>query len=126
MLVGIIILSGGVRVVKEAAHVFLELVPKGFDVEKIAKQIAELPEVMGIHDIHIWSLTHRRVSFSAHIWVHDQKLSSLVPLRKKIEDMLLHLGISHILLQFECAECESSGLYCQVHTEDEETGHHHS
>ena len=125
MLVGIIILSGGVRVVKEAAHVFLELVPKGFDVEKIAKRIAELPEVMGIHDIHIWSLTHRRVSFSAHIWVHDQKLSALDPLRKKIEDMLLELGISHILLQFECAECESIGLYCQVHTEDEETSHHH-
>jgi cobalt-zinc-cadmium efflux system protein len=55
ILVGIIILSGGVRVVKEATHVFLELVPKGFDVEKIAKQIAELPEVMGLHDIHIWS-----------------------------------------------------------------------
>jgi len=125
MLVGIIILSGGVRVVKEAALVFLELVPKGFDVEEIAKRIAELPEVMGLHDIHIWSLTHRRVSFSAHIWVHDQKLSALEPLRKKIEDMLQELGISHILLQFECAECESSGLYCQVHAEDEETGHHH-
>lgn len=125
MLVGIIILSGGVRVVKEATHVFLELVPKGFDVEMIAKRIAELPEVMGIHDIHIWSLTHRRVSFSAHIWVHDQKLSSLEPLKKKIEGMLQDLEISHILLQFECMECESSGLYCQIHTEEEETGHHH-
>ena len=125
MLVGIIILSGGVRVVKEATHVFLELVPKGFDVEKIAKQIAALPEVMGIHDIHIWSLTHRRVSFSAHVWVHDQKLSALEPLKKKIEGMLQDLEISHILLQFECVECESSGLYCQIHTEDEEPGHHH-
>jgi cobalt-zinc-cadmium efflux system protein len=125
ILVGIIILSGGIRVVKEATHVFLELVPKGFDVEKIAKRIAGLPDVMGIHDIHIWSLTHRRVSFSAHIWVHDQKLSALEPLREKIEGMLQELGISHILLQFECAECESNGLYCQVHTEDEETNHDH-
>ena len=118
-LIGIIILSGGIRVVKEATGIFLELVPKGFDVEDIAKRIAELPEVMGIHDIHIWSLTHKRVSFSAHIWVHDQKLSELEPLRKKIEDMLQELEIRHILLHFECAECENGGLYCQVHTEDE-------
>lgn len=124
-LIGIIILSGGVRVVKEATGIFLELVPKGFDVEDIAKRIAELPEVMGIHDIHIWSLTHKKVSFSAHIWVHDQKLSELGPLRTKIEGYLRDLNISHILLQFECAECERSGLYCQIHAEEEQETHHH-
>ena len=124
-LIGIIILSGGIRVVKEASGIFLELVPKGFDVEDIAKRIAELPEVMGIHDIHIWSLTHKRVSFSAHIWVHDQRLSELQPLRNKIEVLLRELKISHILLQFECAECESNGLYCQLHTEEEQNTHHH-
>jgi len=124
VLIGIIIISGGIRVVKEATRIFLEFVPKGFDVEDIARRISELPEVMGIHDVHIWSLTHKRVSFSAHIWVHDQKLSELGPLRKKIEDTLGELRISHILLQFECAECESGGLYCQVHTEDKEDFHH--
>jgi len=124
-LIGIIIISGGIRVVKEATHIFLDLVPKGFDVEEIAKRIAELPEVMGIHDVHLWSLAHRRVSFSGHIWVHDQKLSELEPLRNKIEHLLGELKISHILLQFECAECESNGLYCQIHSEDEDNGHHH-
>ncbi len=123
LLIGGIIISGGVRVVKEAASVFLEFVPKGFDVEDTARRIAELPEVMGIHDIHIWSLTHKSVSFSAHIWVHDQKLSELEPVRKKIEGMLQGLKISHILLQFECAECESGDLYCQVHTEEDEDFH---
>jgi len=125
VLIGIIIISGGIRVVKEASSIFLDLVPKGFDVEDIAKRIAELSEVMGIHDIHIRSLSHRRVSFSAHIWVHDQKLSEIEPLRKKIEGMLRELKISHILLQFECAECESNGLYCQLHSEEEQDVHHH-
>jgi len=119
ILIGSIIISGGLRVVKEATSIFLDLVPKGFDVEDIARRISELPEVMGIHDIHIRSLTHKRVSFSAHIWVHDQKLSEIEPLRKKIQDILQDLEIRHILLQFECGECENGGLYCQVHTEDE-------
>ncbi len=29
-------------------------------------------------------------------------------------NVLMALGISHILLQFECAECENGGLYCQI------------
>jgi cobalt-zinc-cadmium efflux system protein len=119
IVIGVIIVSGGVRVVREAAGIFLEMVPKGFNVEDIAKRIAELPDVMGIHDVHLWSLAHRRIAFTGHIWVHDRRLSELEPLRKRIEDMLRDMNISHILLQFECAECEARGLYCQVHLEEE-------
>jgi cobalt-zinc-cadmium efflux system protein len=125
ILIGLIILAGGIRVVREAAVIFLELAPRGFDVEDIAKQIAAIPGVVGIHDVHLWSLTHRKVSFSGHIWVHDQKLSDLQPLRNKIECLLKDMKISHILLQFECADCESSGLFCQIHTEEEHEDHHH-
>jgi cobalt-zinc-cadmium efflux system protein len=125
ILIGIIILAGGIRVVREAAVIFLDLVPRGFDVEDIAKQISVLPGVVGIHDVHLWSLAHRKVSFSGHIWVHDQKLSDLQPLRNKIECLLRDMKISHILLQFECADCESSGLFCQIHTEEEHEDHHH-
>lgn len=125
VMIGLVIIFGGIRVVKEAAGIFLELVPKGFDVEDIAKRIAGLPEVMGIHDVHLWSVAHKRVSFSGHIWVHDQKLSELEPLRAKIEDLLRELKISHILLQFECAECETNGLYCQLHTMEEDHDDHH-
>jgi len=122
VLIGLIIITGGVRVVREASGIFLEMVPKGFDVEALARELCALPEVMGVHDIHVWSLAHRRVAFTAHIWVHDRKLSELEPLRNRIEDMLRAMKIHHILLQFECAECEANALYCQVHSEEE---HHH-
>jgi len=123
IIIGTIIVMGGVRVVREAAGIFLEMVPKGFDVEEIARKVSALPEVMGIHDVHIWSLSHRTIAFSAHIWVHDRKLSELEPIRIPIEEMLRSKGIKHILLQFECGECEINGLYCQVHAEEE--FHHH-
>jgi len=123
VIIGLIIVTGGVRVVREASGIFLEMVPKGFDVEALARELCALPEVMGVHDIHVWSLAHRRVAFTAHIWVHDRKLSELEPLRNRIEDMLRAMKIHHILLQFECAECEANALYCQVHREEEQ--HHH-
>jgi len=115
ILIGVIILFGGIRVVKEALTIFLEMTPTGFDAEKIVKKIAEMPGVMGIHDVHLWSPSHRNVAFSAHIWVHDQKLSEVEGLRRTIEEALIAMDIRHIMLQFECAECETNGLYCQIH-----------
>ena len=126
IIIGIIILAGGVRVLKETSSIFLEFTPKGFHVEDIAKRIAEIPEVMGIHAVHIWLVAHRRVAFTAHVLVHDQKLSEAELIRKKVEDVLNDMNINHILLQFECAECQNSGLYCQIHShEDDGADHHH-
>jgi len=123
IIIGTIIVTGGLRVVKEAAGIFLEMVPKGFDVEVIAQEISAFPEVMGIHDIHIWSLAHKNTAFSAHVWVYDQRLSDLEPLRRNIEGLLRSMGINHILLQFECGECETNGLYCQVHMSGDSHDH---
>jgi cobalt-zinc-cadmium efflux system protein len=129
VIIGLVILSGGARVVKEASLIFLEMTPAGFHAEEIAKEICAMPEVMGIHDVHIWSVAHQRVAFSAHIWVHDQKLSEIEGIRKKIEALLTGMGAGHIILQFECAECQNGGIYCQIpeksHAGSHAAHHHH-
>jgi cobalt-zinc-cadmium efflux system protein len=117
ILIGVIILFGGIRVVKEALTIFLEMTPTGFDPENIVRKIAGIPGVMGIHNVHLWSPSHGNIAFSAHIWVHDQKLSEVAGLRLTIEEALMSMDIRHIMLQFECAECETNGLYCQIHME---------
>ena len=125
ILIGVIILFGGIRVVKETLTIFLEMTPTGFDAEKIIKKIAEIPGVMGIHNVHLWSPSHRNVAFSAHIWVYDQKLSEVAGLRRTIEEALMAMDIRHIMLQFECAECETNRLYCQIHMEENDNDDSH-
>jgi cobalt-zinc-cadmium efflux system protein len=125
ILIGVIILVGGIRVVRESLTTFLEMTPTGFDVEAIVKRIAEIPGVMGIHDVHLWSPSHGIVAFSAHIWVHDQRLSEVTGLREIIEQVLRAMDIRHIMLQFECAECETNGIYCQIHMEENVRIDHH-
>lgn len=116
-MIGLIILIGGFRVVFQASHVFLEFVPRGHDLEDIVKEICTLPGVLGVHDIHLWSLTHGRVSFSGHIWVNDQMVSKSQEIGSKIKESLAKRGISHITLEFECAECAGKGVFCETHPE---------
>lgn len=114
IIIGIVIVLSGARVVKEALIIFLEMTPAGFHAEDIAKLICDLPDVLGVHDVHIWSVAHKKIAFSGHIYVHDKKLSEIEGTRKQIEALLTEAGIGHIMLQFECAECSNGGLFCQI------------
>jgi cobalt-zinc-cadmium efflux system protein len=123
-LVGIIIIYGGSRVIKDALWVFLELSPLGFHAEDISKMICSMENVLGVHDVHVWSIGHGVPAFSAHVLCNDRKISETDAIRKEIEDNLEHMGIKHTVLQMECAECQTDALYCQVPGADD-AGHHH-
>jgi len=125
-LVGIIIILGGGRVIKEALWVFLELSPLGFHAEDISKTLCAMEHVLGVHDVHIWSIGHGVPAFSAHVLLNDRKISETDTIRRAIEEKLSELGIKHTVLQMECAECQTNGLYCQIGALDEpEHQHHH-
>lgn len=119
VLIGLIMLAGGLKVVREATGVFLELAPGHMNVEKIAREICAMPEVMGVHDVHLWSLTHGRSSFSAHIWIRDQLLSQAEDVGRKIREKLSLEGIGHVTLEFECTQSERTGIFCELYEEED-------
>ena len=123
-IVGCMIIIGGVRVIKEALWIFLELSPLGFNADEISEKLSKIKGVINIHDVHIWSIGHGTPAFSAHVQIHDQKISEADTIRQGIEHLLEHTGIRHSVIQIECAECECNGLYCRVKTSTE-SGHHH-
>jgi len=114
ILIGLIIIIGGIRVIKESLHIFLELTPPGFKTEEIVKEIKEINGILGIHDVHLWSITKGQIAFSCHIYVKDQRLSELECIKRSVEEVLKKKGINHIALQFECKECEETGIYCRL------------
>jgi cobalt-zinc-cadmium efflux system protein len=123
--VGIIIILGGGRVIKESLWIFLELSPLGFHAEDISKTICGMEHVLGVHDVHVWSIGHGVPAFSAHVLLNDRKISETDMIRREIEDKLSELGIKHTVLQMECAECQANGLFCQIGVPDETDHHHH-
>lgn len=114
ILIGMIIITGGIRVVKESLWIFLEFTPLGFHPEEIIALICKIPGVVGVHDVHIWSIGHGMPAFSAHVKVIDQKLSEADKIRIQIEKQVSKLGIRHSVIQIECAGCEDGEIYCDV------------
>lgn len=113
IIVGALILLGGLRVVREALAVFLEMVPKGFNIEEINDAIMSIPQVIDVHDLHLWSISHGTPSFSAHIRVSDINLSKVDIIRKEIESVLADFGIHHTVIQIECTQCEDDNTFCK-------------
>ncbi|MCX7723942.1 MAG: cation diffusion facilitator family transporter [Thermodesulfovibrio sp.] len=110
--VGTVIIFGGIRVVKDSLWIFLDFVPKGFDIETISNEIKNTKGVVDLHDIHIWSIGYGVIAFSAHVVVDDCMLSEADIIRKQIENKLAKIGIKHSVIQIECIKCESSSTYC--------------
>jgi cobalt-zinc-cadmium efflux system protein len=123
-IVGVIIIVGGIRVIKETLWIFLELSPVGFHPEEISKMICGMEHIMGVHDVHIWSIGHGIPAFSAHVMISDRRVSETDSIRREVEGRLEALGIKHTVLQMECAECEANGLFCQIAGIEEEHHHH--
>jgi cobalt-zinc-cadmium efflux system protein len=125
VIIGVVIVWGGLRLTKESMTIFLDLTPKGFSVENLATKIGHMPEVIGVHDIHLRSVADKRLAFSAHVWVNDQALSEVAATRDKIRALLKQEGIQHVTLQFESGQCENDGFYCEIHAIEEDENHHH-
>jgi cobalt-zinc-cadmium efflux system protein len=123
-LVGVIIIVGGGRVIKEALWVFLELSPLGYHAEEISKMICGMEGVLGVHDVHVWSIGHGVPAFSAHVLLNDRRISETDVIRREIEEKLAGLGMRHTVLQMECAECQENALFCQVGGAEEAHDHH--
>ncbi len=112
--IGGVIVWGGIRLIRDTLAIFLDLTPKGFDIKALTREITTIPDVIGVHDVHLWSFAHDLVAFSAHILVSDRTLQEAEFTKERIEKILREKGIAHTTLQIECscANCSDS-LYCQ-------------
>ena len=113
ILIGIFIVWGGWGILKEATNILLNAAPRWIDIEKIKTRLEQLPEVEGVHHIHVWSLSSANVAFAAHILVKNQTLEEVDRLAHSIREILVHeFQIDHPTLQFETRRYEAVALLC--------------
>ena len=73
--IGVIILVGAARILREAIAIFLEATPAHIDVDELVAELAAIPGVLGVHDLHVWSITPSIHALSCHLLVEDRSIS---------------------------------------------------
>ncbi|MEK7232203.1 MAG: cation diffusion facilitator family transporter [Elusimicrobiota bacterium] len=85
---------------RDSVHILLEGAPAHLDLDEIRAALTELPGVVAVHDLHLWSLTQGQEAMSGHLVLAQGRNHSEV--LKAGKDVLAErFGISHVTLQIE-------------------------
>lgn len=116
VIVAILVLISGWRVTKDAVHVLMEGTPKNVELDDIVETIKGMDGVLGIHDLHVWSITSGQHAFSSHVVIDGHlTIYESEKILQRIELVLKDKGIGHITVQLESEEhLHDDSLLCQI------------
>jgi cobalt-zinc-cadmium efflux system protein len=122
LVIGVIILWGAGKIVREAADILLEAVPGHLETTEVIEVIKSIPGVNETHDVHIWTITSSIYALSAHLVIDDQMVSQSVEIVRAVrQELARRFNISHTTLQLECESCPT-GLVCEIDRHDSAAG----
>ncbi len=118
LLIAAVIVQGAVRVIREAIAILLEFAPSHVKPAKVEELILAQPGVLGLHHLHLWSLSSQRHALSVHLLVDDRRVSESDSLLAELRQGLqAQFNISHATFQLEHQPCNGPG--CPIPTKKE-------
>ena len=120
VIVAILIIVSGYRVVRDSVHILMEGTPKGISIEMVEAQMVMHPQVIKIHDLHVWSITSGLNALSCHVVVDgEMSIHQASLLISELETRLQELGINHATIQVESlshpqTQGHSDALICNI------------
>lgn len=70
LLIAALIAPRALSLLRETAHVLLEGTPRELDAAEVDAELRSVPGVVGVHDLHLWTITSGRHAVSAHLVVN--------------------------------------------------------
>lgn len=127
VIVAALVCRSGFFVLKNSLHVLMEGTPANIETDAVLAILQKQPEVRGLHDLHMWTITSGLHALTCHLVVDDElTVREISTLLKKIEHDLLHANIQHVTIQVEsAAHVHSNSLYCEAKAEMDPHAHHH-
>lgn len=114
------ILVNSLKELKSVVDLFLEKIPAGITLDEIREHVSEIPGVIDVHHIHVWSMNGYDKYATMHIVTDEDP----VKIKHEIREELSEHGIGHVTLELERPDEECSETDCHV-PEAQEAGEHH-
>jgi cobalt-zinc-cadmium efflux system protein len=105
LLVAALMLRASWRLLRDSGRVLLDIAPAGLPVEEIGNAMASHPQVVEVHDLHVWEVTTEFPTLSAHVLVEPG--ADCHGIRRELEELLRdRFGLEHTTLQVEHAAAQ--------------------
>jgi cobalt-zinc-cadmium efflux system protein len=126
ILIGVLIIWTAVGIVRESLNILLEGMPRGLSLRAINQALLDVPGVLDVHDVHVWSLGSSAHALSCHALIRDVPPSESDAILQCVNRTLSDLfDIHHTTIQFEHARCALSEVGCSIRMEQQQKLHSH-
>lgn len=111
LLIGLVIIFGAWRILRDSSHILLEGVPKDVDLNTVLESIRSVEGVTNVHSLHIWSICHNVYALSAHVDIVPAQKWRTGEIFSQINEKLAEPHhIFYTTLQAECTGCDRADV----------------
>ncbi|MFW5694779.1 MAG: cation diffusion facilitator family transporter [Alkalispirochaeta sp.] len=110
--INVYIVFRAIPILLTALRVMLQYVPGELSVDEVSNLMTDVPGILDVHDVHLWTLDGAYTLLSAHVVSDgDRSLNELEDLKHAVRRTLHDRGIQHVTLELEssaagCSECD--------------------
>jgi cobalt-zinc-cadmium efflux system protein len=109
ILIAGMILWSSATIVRETLNILLEGTPRAVALSKVRGAIADVPGVLDVHDLHVWSLGSASHALASHVTIEEMPVSECASILDAINCALRDgFHITHTTIQFEIRGCETT------------------
>jgi cobalt-zinc-cadmium efflux system protein len=95
----VIILYSTYKLLIDSVSLALDAVPENINLKAVLEYLQRLPEVIGVHDLHVWALSTTDTAITVHLMTNTQTNVTFIRyIQKQLND---RFGIVHATIQVE-------------------------
>jgi cobalt-zinc-cadmium efflux system protein len=103
-----VILYSAYHLLIDSVSLALDAVPENIEIDEVRKMLQNLPEVSGIHDLHIWALGTTDSALTVHLTTNIQTdVSFITSIQYELHE---RFRIGHATIQVEFGGTEECGI----------------
>ena len=127
LLISLLIIWTAWDITRESLNILLEGLPRGLELKQVVGAVCEVEGVLGVHDLHIWSLGSNSHALSCHVLIEDMPPSLSDHILHRVKHVLGdRFHIHHTTVQFEHMSCAISNTGCVIAVDAGHAHHHHA
>jgi cobalt-zinc-cadmium efflux system protein len=103
-----VILYSAYNLLIDSVNLALDAVPENINIEEVRDFLLKLPEVSGVHDLHIWALSTTDAALTVHLSTSEQTdLDFITSTQKQLNKLF---SIDHTTIQIEFGNSDDCGI----------------